>query len=626
MRRRIVRLDLSILLVVLLFAASPALAQANQAESRLAEVTLYRDQAQITRTVSVPKGDGPIELIVAGLPVQVRPDSLFAEGGEAIDVRAVRYRERIVGQEPREDIRELDEQIAAKQVEIEENTAMQGLIQKRFSYLDKLEGFTAPTATAELSKGVLDAEQLQETTKFIFEQRESATKELLELKGVERGLKKEIQTLQLRRAQLAGQSQTKVREAVLFLDRRDAGADAVRLTYLVNNCGWSPSYNVRGDLGNDKVRLEYNALIRQMTGEDWDGVKLTLSTASPMISASGPAIAAFPVSLKQLAQGGRSVNGFDLSDPSAPNSPLRPGQQAALTRDYNDLQVRQARNNIDFNNNSSLLDNTRFAWSGNLIANDLQLIELCEPVDRLLPTVVVQSPDQGLAISYTIDGAVSLQSRTDQQMTRILQAEMDAGFYHVANPVLTPYVYREAEAANTSGRDLLAGPTNVYLDGRFVGRTEMVSVTRGQTFVLGFGADPQLTATRQLIERDQQQQGGNTRLSFAYRLAVENFGDQPAAVRLYDRLPNFKDSDDVKLTLDSGFGDLSKDPVYLRIDRPNGILRWDTTVDAGATGEEASVTEYRYTLEFDRNFGLASEVDKRLEEQFKSEQLDRRRR
>jgi len=612
-------LGLALILTVAMGWAVPA--RADQAKSELTDVTLYRDQAQIIRTVAVPKGEGPIELVVSGLPVQIRPGSLFAEGGEQIDVRAVRFRERVTGQEPRDDIRALDEQIEAKVFEMEEVTAMKGLIAKRMAYLDKLENFSAATGTAELSKGVLDAKQLQETTKFVFEERRSAAREGLELKTAERTIKKELATLQQKRAQLAGKTQSRVREAVLFLDRRDASADSVKLTYLVANCGWSPSYNARGDLKTGKVRLEYNALIRQMTGEDWEGVKLTLSTASPMISASGPLIAGFPVSLKQLAQGGRAVNGFDLNDALSNTSS---SGQTRVGKDYQTLQSQVQLNDSIFNQSDNFDDNAKIAWSGNVLANRLQLIELCEPVDKLMPTMVVASPEQGLSISYTIEGEVSLQSRSDQQMTRVMQTEMDGGFYHVANPVLTQFVYREAEIVNTSGRDLLAGPANVYLDGRFVGRTEMVSVTRDQTFVLGFGADPQFNATRQLVERDQQQQGGNTRISFEYRLAVENFGKETAEVRVFDRLPNFSNEDDVKLTLDSGFDNLSKDAVYLRIDRPNGILRWDVDVKAGATGEDAAVVPYRYTLEFDKNFGLASEVNERLEQEFKQDQRERR--
>jgi len=612
-----------VLVGCVLMSARPAAADAQQAASELSEVTLYRNQAQITRGVAVPKGQGPVELVVTELPPQIQPDTLFAEGGEAIDVRAVRYRERVVSEEPREEIRALDEQILGVQLRLDEIAAMKGLVDKRFAYLDKLENFAAKTGTEELSRGVLDAKQLRETTEFVFDQRESATKRLLELQANERETKKELALLQKERNQLAGKSQVVVREAVLFLDRRDAQADGVRLTYLVNNCGWSPSYNVRGDLDGNTVRVEYNALIRQLTGEDWDQVKLTLSTASPMISASGPAIAGFPVSLKQLSRGGRAVNGFDLNDALSNTSP---GGQNKLGQAYFELQQQQSDNTLRFNRNSDFSSNASLNWSNNLLANDRQLIELCEPIDKLAPMLFKPTPAQGLSISYTIEGRVSLQSRADQQMTRIMQSEHDADFYHVANPVLTQFVYREAEVENTSGRDLLEGPVNVYLDGRFVGRTDMVSVTRGQTFVLGFGADPQVTATRQLVQREQQQQGGNTLLSFEYRLSVENFGNKPAEVRLFDRLPNFENGDDVKLTLVSGFDGLSEDPVYLRIDRPKGILRWDITADAGATGEDAAVVPYHYTLEFDRNYGLSSEVAPADEQEFKLDLQERRKR
>lgn len=605
--------------VVLFGTRTSAQVEADDgAASKVAEVTLYRAQAQIVRTVEVPAGEGPIEVTVVGLPEQVVPDSLFAEGGELIDVRAVRFRQRVVGEEPREEIRELDGLIEAKQIEIEENAAMQALIQERLAYLDKLSGFVAPTATAELSQGVLDAEQLQQTTRFIFSERREATTERLALQSAVRILNREMQTLQQRRAQIAGRTQRVVREAVLFLDRRDAQADAVRLTYLVNNCGWSPSYNVRGSLEDASVRLEYNAMIRQMTGEDWDSVKLTLSTASPMISAAGPGIASFPISLQAVARGGQAPT--DLATPD------RPAQQIAQAEAYFSLREEQRRN-AEFNGRAADLDsNFDNSWSGNSIANRTQLMEICFDIGGITTEGVVSrgQPMRGLSITYELPGTVSLQSRADQQMTRIMQSELDGTFYHVASPVLSPFVYREAEAVNTSGNDLLAGPVSVYLDGMFVGRTEIVSVTRGQTFVLGFGADPQLTASRQLVKRDQTSQGGNTVLSFDYRLAIENYGEKPADVRLMDRLPHFNGSDDVKLTIASMSDQLSDDPVYLRLDRPEGILRWDIQVPARATGMDEQVVSYLYTLEFDRNYGFTIEADDKARQEFEQRQLRQR--
>ncbi|MEM9019823.1 MAG: DUF4139 domain-containing protein [Planctomycetota bacterium] len=593
------------------------------AESRVAEVTLYRDQAQILREVAVPAGEGAIELTVIGLPDQVIRDSLFAEGGEQIDVRAVRFRQRVVGEEPREEIRNLDQAIEDKQIEIEENAAMMALVQSRFVYLDKLENFAATTATAELGQGKLDAEQLQQTTRFIFEERELATQRRIELRTALRGLQRELQTLQQQRQLLAGRTQRVVREAVLFLDRRDAGAESVRLTYLVSNCGWAPSYNVRGDLDGNTIRVEYNALIRQMTGEDWTGVKLTLSTASPMISAASPGLAVFPVKLTPVASGGLP--------PAA--VPVDPGDQRRAAQGQREraaeyFSLREQREfNARLNGNAIELDaNFDNAWSGNTLANRAQLLEMCFDLPELMVEGVSGSGQamRGLSITYELPGRVSLQSRADQQMTRIMQSDMDASFYHVAVPVLSPFVYREAETVNTSGQDLLAGPVSVYLDGKFVGRTEVVSVTRGQTFVLGFGADPQLSTARQLVNRDQTSQGGNTLLSFDYRLSIENYGDQPAKVRLLDRLPYFNGGDDVNLTIASMSDELSEDAVYLRLDRPNGILRWDIDVPANATGADESVVSFLYTLEFDRNYGFSVESDDRAKQEFFERQLQQR--
>ncbi|MEM9415898.1 MAG: mucoidy inhibitor MuiA family protein [Planctomycetota bacterium] len=610
MRRYPHRLPWAAVLAVLLLVTYSAAAQdAPRAESRVSEVTLYRNQAQITRTLEVPAGQGPIELVVPGLPDQILASSLFAEGGEAVDVRAVQMRQRVVGEEPREDIRALDDEIIAKNEEIEANTAMKQLVQSQLDYLDKLEGFVAPTATTELSQGVLDAEQLRETTQFIFEQRAASTQEMLALNSQARVLQRELHTLQRRRSQIAGRTQAVVREAVLFLDRRQAGAATVRLTYLVNNCGWAPSYNVRGDLDNGTVRVEYNALIRQMTGEDWDGVMLTLSTASPMISASGPAMAAFPVMLQPVASVGRP-GGMDDAD---------------LGRRYNELQGQRLGAALSNTNSATLADNLDASWRNNGFAAQAQVLELSAGLAAI--EQYQQMPGEsvhGLSISYTLDAPVTLQSRTDQQMTRIMQAEMEGDFYHVASPVLTSLVYREAEIENSSGRDLLDGPVSVYLDGRFVGRTEMVSVTRGQRFVLGFGADPQLHAKRQLVARDEDAQGGNTLLAFEYRLSIENYSDQPANVRVMDRIPTFRDGDDVKVTIGTMSEDLSEDAAYLRLRRPDGILRWDTTVAANASGEDAHVVSYEFDLAFDRNFVLSTGDMDALRGEFEEQERNRR--
>jgi uncharacterized protein (TIGR02231 family) len=55
----------------------------------------------------------------------------------------------------------------------------------------------------------------------------------------------------------------------------------VELTYLVGNVSWSPYYDIRVKDNKSNVQFFLKANIYQSTGEDWNNVKLKLTTANP---------------------------------------------------------------------------------------------------------------------------------------------------------------------------------------------------------------------------------------------------------------------------------------------------------------------------------------------------------
>jgi len=574
----------------LLFLTALALvvstASAGEITGRVTDVTLYRGQALVTRSIPLEQVQGPVEVVVGNLPEQIVSGSLFAETGDGVEVRAVRFRTRAVGEQPRDEVRQLDEAIEA--VNEKARILQKGLelLAKRAEYLDKLEGFVAPTAKVELSQGVLNAETLEKLTLFGFEQREAVAKTQIELAQEAKQLEKEMSLLQRKRSELTGGASRTVREAVLFLEKHAEGKQAVRLNYLVSNCGWSPTYTVRA-ADRKKVGVECNALIHQMTGENWDTVELTLSTASPALSAAGPGLAPFPVTLTPDGKQGK------LSQREVSNQlqSFRGRQKSAQTKQLSAFSL------------EAIIGSS---WQFNTVANDLQCLELTNGKDLLSQVRLDTGAEDGPSLSYDLAGKVSLASRSDQQMVRILKTDFASRFYFVATPVLTNYVYREAELKNTGEKDLLAGPIAVYLDGRFVGRSEIPTVARGQTFVIGFGADPQLRCRRELADRSESIQGGNRELAFDYRLVIENYRDEPAMVRLFDRIPHSDRQADVRVTLGEMSDPLSKGELYLRTERPKGILRWDIEVAAGATIEKARIVDYAFKLDFDRNLSLGA--------------------
>ncbi len=574
--------------------AAVAFSQGPAVPGKVDSVTLFRGgQALVTRTLTIDGPAGAREVVVSGLPDQVVPSSLFAESVDGLEVRAVRFRSSAVSEEPREAVREIDAKLQLLAEKIAAVAKGQELVQRRLASLEKLENFVAPAATAEMSKGILNPEALERLVLFNFDQRKKATEESLTLAKESRDLEAQSNLLTRQRAELAQGTTKTVREGVLFVEKRRAEPTPLRVSYLVNGCGWAPTYNFRTGGDMTSVDVECNALIHQMSGEDWAGVELTLSTASPGLNAAAPAMAPFAVSLRPALQ--TEAQAAAKTDPGS------------VVGQFNDLrsrrQVAVAANRAALNPS----DNLSTSFEMNAVANAGQAMELLERREILQSlndeaTATVEGP----SLTYPLETRVSLASRDEQQLVRITAVKLKSTAYFVASPVLTGFVYREAELVNSSPLDLLGGPMSVYLDGSFVGRGEIDSVAHGQTFVVGFGVDPQVRTRREQVDKSEKIQGGNKMSTLKYRLVIENYKSTPVTVRLHDRLPHADRTESLSVTLGEMNAKLSEDPSYLRLGRPMGILRWDLSVPAAANGEKAFFLNYTYTVEHDRNLGLSA--------------------
>jgi uncharacterized protein (TIGR02231 family) len=292
------------------------------------------------------------------------------------------------------------------------------------------------------------------------------------------------------------------------------------------------------------------------------------------------------------------------------------------------LNVRKNQSVQAANNSVVFAEQNKSNWNLNDVAYGLQQLEINGDATTLGVLRSEKANEaSGPSLSYQLNGSVSLASRSDQQMCRIMQTDMGSKFYHVAVPVLTSFVYREAELANSSDKDLLAGPITVYLDGRFVGRGEIPTMARGQTFVVGFGADPQLRARRELVDKQDGVQGGNRETKFEYRLVVENFAKDKTLVRVLDRLPHAENNADIRVTLGDTSDPISADKLYQREERPMGIVRWEIEAPAQAAGETARLIKYHYKVEYDRQFVVSLPEGKQsLQEEFERLQRGRQKR
>jgi hypothetical protein len=285
-------------------AAQPATANAAQntrgqaesvpaprpAKSQVTAVTVYQGQALVTRAVSVPEGDGTVELVVTPLPAQTVDSSLYTEGTDGLRVLSTRFRTRAVKEDTRQEVRAKEDQLKKLQADaqrLQKEIAVQG---QDLQYLQKLEGFTSTALTDLTKKGRLDSAAILTLSQFVMENRGAKTKTETELREQLRANTEAIGFATRQLAELSAGSSRVERDAVIVVHKTRPQAGTVQLAYLVGSASWWPQYRLRGGNGADHapVRLEYLAALTQQTGESWSGANVTLSTARPSLDAAPP--------------------------------------------------------------------------------------------------------------------------------------------------------------------------------------------------------------------------------------------------------------------------------------------------------------------------------------------------
>ncbi len=264
--------------------------------SALDEVTVYRQGARVRRTAVLERRDGrfPEQILLDDLPaciedgsVRVRIESL--NGAAAVPTAAdtkVRLRVKDAGDKVEPDKSRRDQLKDLK----EKESALKEKIQALESSIDAMDGVALPErpsvkeakepppfpgpAFLELASFLKDGRQARMAERLKAEDEiEALGERIWHLQQLiqQEGREPEVQDRQLRKA------------VAVRLQGAEAAAEKARvvLEYHVPGATWSPSYGLHVDSRAESAELRMQALVAQATGEDWENVRLRLSTALP---------------------------------------------------------------------------------------------------------------------------------------------------------------------------------------------------------------------------------------------------------------------------------------------------------------------------------------------------------
>lgn len=573
--------------------------------SRIVHVTVYRNNALITREVDIPEGIGTLELFVNPLPPQTMNNSLYSEGIDGIRILTTRFRTRAIKEDAREEVRKLEAQIKTLGAEAQKLEADVKTNEANQQLVVKLEGFTAAVTASATEKAHLNSEATISLAKYLMNTRTELTKDLVAIRQHQQTNKEQTEFANRQLHELAAHAVKTERDAVIVVDKKNAGAGKIRLNYLVDSAHWHPQYKLHGSAKDkEPVQLEYLAAIVQQTGEDWRSVDLVLSTAQPMLNAVPPDLKTLEFTLVRRGPAQPGMPGGQMANSAAAYSANPIGnidEQAKGLR---------GRAQVEFNRRQDTTANSLYNEAATLeqTRDLLQPREMLEARNYSRPNPN-SDKDEGPTITYHLTGKLSVPSRQDEQVMEVTRLELTPDYYYKAVPVLTPHVYRLAEMTNKTQYVLLPGEATMYQGADFVGRMDLPLVAIGEQFTVGFGVDPQLQVHRELMDKSRTTQGGNQVLKYDYRILVSSYKTAAVKLQLWDRLPR-AENETAGVNLVKATPEISTNPLYLREQRPANLLRWDLTIEPNRNGEKAVAVNYEFKLELDKQLLIGNLLSK----------------
>ena len=533
-----------IFLSFLVLAPLPSFADTISVPSKATSAIIYGEGAQVTHAVDVDIPAGQHELVFTDLPPGIDLDLLRLSSRD-VKIGAVRYRDDYVpplsdkttpaidaAEDLIEDIKSEIEAVKdrARRAELEGEAAAD-----RISFLKALGDNDSLPSTPD---------DLRNVARMIGEETLAARQAQMDAEVKARDIREELEDLEedLADAKAALRALVPEPEDKPLLTVSISAAEPIKFANLEVSyftwAQWRPVYDIRLDTEPAaQVTFDRSFWIYQESGENWDGIDLTLSSETP-------------------------------------SAQLDPNEL------WPDLR--------------RLIDPEAFQQKRVRTLNSLAADSVAEPVVEA-PVIVAESAvaavAAGLGVEYRFSAPVSIANGADNLRIPFDSLTFDAEVKARAVPFFDDTAYLMAKFTNTSAEPLPASDQGARLfEGTLVGQGRTSLITAGEEVEIGFGAIDGLKIERTVINRAEGDRGLINRSNEQVervRIDLENLTDRTWMVELRDRVP-FSEQEDLKITYAA-----DPSPDLEAVDDKRGVLQWNIEMEPG---NQASVnTSFKMT-------------------------------
>ena len=502
----------------------------KQISAKLTEATVYLRGAALTHTASATLKSGSQEVIIDGLSPDIEINSLKVKANGVLISATEFSQDYLTPREQTAHIKKLKDslelyqnQLKTAQNELSIHTQLLNLVtdgtQSNMQQNEHTVSVADITANMELYR--TKATELMQ-------QINADDKKVSKLKETVERLKSQIKQDETSNMQLNGMLR-------LSVSVPENITTTFTITYFTNGAQWVPCYDINiPSMEKSAITLQSKAKVRQVTGLDWNNVKLTLSNATPNRSTVAPVFQTWFLKFQrpQTIIDGMRVQSNTLSY-----------AVESVEEDYSAGHVSSAKT------------------AAPITMNDFVEVE-----------------EQDIHVTYAISVPYDIPGNGKEKLVDLKSYDIKADFKYYSVPKLSDETYLVATLSDYEKYNLLPGEATVTFNNTFVGRTRLRPNDTESQITLTLTTEPRVTVKREK-QRDfcsTKHVGNTTTETRSYLITVRNNLTRSAKLTLKEQYPISNDKDiEVKLVEVKPEATYNKEEI--------GVLTWDLELNAGET-------------------------------------------
>lgn len=554
--------------LVLSFATANSQIRKQTTHSKIDKVTIFLKGAQVQRASKATISPGKSELVFTDISPRIDKQSIQVKADGKLTVLSVTHQMNI--------LKEQDVQDEIKQIEQQRQSIIERIEQEKnmLNVYEQEEAMLLKNQNIKGDQALLKAADLKEAMDF---QRQR----LIEVYGkkteYKRTIKKFETDLDKFNRQLIALNQKKdlsTSEIIVTVSAKETTSTNFVLTYLVNNAGWYPTYDIRVKDINSPIDLQTKANVFQNSGEDWKEVKLMLSTGDPAENNVKPDLSPWHLRYVTYESSMRDKGLATLSSSNTTISGIIKDEKGNPVP-YASVQIKGTTIGTSTNSLGMFSIPTPQGYSTIVVSSigmesteitiargGFQDIVLKPSTANLNEVVVVgygtrvrgfrsakrkqADTDVETTISYQptttiyeIAEPYSVPNDGKTYMVDIDSYEVKALYEYYAAPKIEAEAFLTAKVVDWQDLNLLPGEANLFFEGTFLGKTLMDVTNAGDTLNISLGNDKGVIVKRTLIKENSQKKflGSNKTDTRQYEILVRNNKQQPINIIIEDQLP-----------------------------------------------------------------------------------------